>query len=185
MTTSSPPVRSSFVKSRPATNGTPSTAKNPGVTTRMRAVRVLFAIRRRVALDGELTIGTSAAGIAPRHEVPERHALDARQLADPARHLLVELHLLRITDAERRRRQVDGQHLPHVETGARAVCRATSVTSSVPAPASSTNENAICVVAKTRRRRFVPGVMRTLPPGSPASEEPAEPRLPVDGRRGM
>ena len=31
----------------------------------------------------------------------------------------------------------------------------------MPAPASSTNDSAICVTAKTRRRRFVPGVMRS------------------------
>ena len=37
----------------------------------------------------------------------------------------------------------------------------------MPAPASSTNENAICVVANTRRRRLVPGVIRTLPLARP------------------
>ena len=48
-----------------------------------------------------------------------------------------------------------------------AVCSATSVASSMPAPASSTNEQAICVVAKMRSRRFVPGVMRTPPVARP------------------
>ena len=42
-----------------------------------------------------------------------------------------------------------------------AVWSATSVVRSIAAPASSTNENAICVVAKIRRRRLVPGVIRT------------------------
>jgi hypothetical protein len=48
-----------------------------------------------------------------------------------------------------------------------AVCSAMSVVSSIPAPASSTNDAAICVTANARRRRFVPGVMRRLPPASP------------------
>ena len=38
----------------------------------------------------------------------------------------------------------------------------------MPAPASSTNENAICVVANTRRRRLVPGVIRMLPLARPS-----------------
>ena len=33
----------------------------------------------------------------------------------------------------------------------------------MPAPASSTNDAAICVTAKSRSRRLVPVVMRTLP----------------------
>src|SRR2546428_8958354 len=44
---------------------------------------------------------------------------------------------------------------------------ATSVARSMPAPARSTNENAICVVANIRNRRLVPGVIRTLPLVSP------------------
>ena len=42
-------------------------------------VRVLFAVRRRVALDGERRAGPNAAGVAPRHEAAERDALDAGQ----------------------------------------------------------------------------------------------------------
>ena len=48
-----------------------------------------------------------------------------------------------------------------------ARCSATSAVSSMPAPASSTNEAAICVTANARSRRFVPAVMRTLPPVRP------------------
>ncbi len=44
-----------------------------------------------------------------------------------------------------------------------AVCSAISVASSVAAPASITKQNAIWVVANTRKRRLVPGVMRRLP----------------------
>ena len=40
----------------------------------------------------------------------------------------------------------------------RVRCSATSVVSSMPAPASSTNDAAICVTAKSRRRRLVPEV---------------------------
>ena len=40
---------------------------------------------------------------------------------------------------------------------------ATSAVRSIPAPARSTNDAAICVTAKRRSRRFVPDVMRTLP----------------------
>ena len=42
-------------------------------------------------------------------------------------------------------------------------CSAISVVSSAPAPASSTNDAAICVTANSRSRRLVPVVMRTLP----------------------
>ena len=40
---------------------------------------------------------------------------------------------------------------------------AKSVVTSIPAPATSTNDAAICVTANTCRRRFVPDVMRTPP----------------------
>ena len=43
-----------------------------------------------------------------------------------------------------------------------AVCSAMSAATSMPAPASNTNEKAICVVANTRSRRLVPGVIRRL-----------------------
>ncbi len=46
-------------------------------------------------------------------------------------------------------------------------CSAISVVINMPAPASSTNDAAICVIANTRRRRFVPVVMRTLPVDRP------------------
>src|SRR5713226_3600399 len=35
-------------------------------------VRILFPIRGRVTLDGELDTGAEAAGIAPGHEAPDR-----------------------------------------------------------------------------------------------------------------
>ena len=38
---------------------------------------------------------------------------------------------------------------------------------SIPAPATSTNDAAICVIAKTRKRRFVPDVSRRLRPPRP------------------
>ena len=44
-----------------------------------------------------------------------------------------------------------------------AVCSSSSVVSSIPAPARSTNDAAICITANTRRRRFVPVVKRALP----------------------
>ena len=58
-------------------------------------------------------------------------------------------------------------------------CSAMSVASSMPAPASSTNDAAICVTAKSRRRRFVPGVMRMLP-----AERPGPVAASADGSRG-
>ena len=61
----------------------------------------------------------------------------------------------------------------------RPVCSVTSVPTSIAAPASSTNENAICVVAKIRRRRFVAGVIRTLP-----LPRPRPSRRATSGRRG-
>ena len=60
-----------------------------------------------------------------------------------------------------------------------ADCSATSVVSSIPAPASSTNDAAICVTAKRRSRRLVPDVMRTLPVDRPRPLEPS-----AAGRRG-
>jgi hypothetical protein len=61
-----------------------------------------------------------------------------------------------------------------------AVCSAVNVAISMPAPVSSTKVHAICVVAKIRRRRFVPGVIRTLPPDSPKPVERS-----AEGSRGM
>ena len=49
----------------------------------------------------------------------------------------------------------------------------------MPAPASSTNDAAICVTAKRRRRRLVPEVMRTLPLDRPRPLEAS-----ADGSRG-
>ena len=61
----------------------------------------------------------------------------------------------------------------------RAVCSAISVVISVLAPASSTNDAAICVTAKIRWRRLVLPVIRTLPLDmfSPLAAS-------ADGRRG-
>ena len=59
-------------------------------------------------------------------------------------------------------------------------CSASSVVSSMPAPApSSTNDAAICVTANRRRRRFVPVVIRTLP-----FDRPKPVGRSADGRRG-
>ena len=80
-------------------------------------MRVLFAVRGRVTLGGELEPETQRAGVAPRHEAPEGHALDARKLADAPGHFLMEVHLRRVTDAERRGREIDRQHLPQVVAG--------------------------------------------------------------------
>ena len=60
-----------------------------------------------------------------------------------------------------------------------AVCKAMSAATSMPAAASSTNEKAICVVANTRRRRLVPGVMRRLLLASPNPVGPVD-----EGSRG-
>ena len=61
----------------------------------------------------------------------------------------------------------------------RAACSANSVVSSMPAPASSTNDAAICVTANSRSRRFVPDVIRTLPLDRPKPFDAS-----ADGRRG-
>ena len=50
---------------------------------------------------------------------------------------------------------------------------------SMPAPATSTNDAAICVTANARRRRFVPEVSRALPLASPIPCEES-----ADGSRG-
>ena len=164
-------------------------------------VRIVLAVRRRVALDGELDVGPAAA-VAPRHEEAPDHAVDARQLSDSLRSLLD---------------RGPGPEVAGVGTGARgsptwrrsvgagrgggaapseiggmskastcrvrkpvfAVCRAMSAATSMPAPASSTNEKAICVVANARSRRLVPGVIRRLPLAMPKPAAASD-----DGSRG-
>ena len=60
-----------------------------------------------------------------------------------------------------------------------ARCSVKSVVSSIPAPASRTNEAPICVTANSRRRRFVPDVTRTLPFDRPRPLDAS-----ADGSRG-
>ena len=79
MTTFSASRRSASVKSRPAMIGTPSAAKKPGEIVRNRAARILFAVGLGVALDRELEPRTEGAGVAPRHQRADRHALHAGQ----------------------------------------------------------------------------------------------------------
>ena len=99
--------------------------------------RILFAVGLPVALDRELR--GEEARIAPRHDRAERHALDARQLRDAADRFRVE--------------PADLLGLPRVRTrpgrSPRARCRvkpvcwrcsAKSVVTSIPAPATSTND---------------------------------------------
>ena len=81
MTTGSASRRSASLKSRPAMIGTPSAAKKPGDTVRNLRARILLAVGLGVALGGELEAGTEGAGVAPRHDRADGHALDARQLA--------------------------------------------------------------------------------------------------------
>jgi hypothetical protein len=66
-----------------------------------------------------------------------------------------------------------------VSTPVFTACRASSVLSSMLAPASSTNDAAICVTAKMRRRRLVLPVIRRL---VAVRLKPCDP--PDDGRRG-
>ena len=61
----------------------------------------------------------------------------------------------------------------------RTACSENSVVSSIPAPARSTNDAAICVTANRRSRRLVPDVIRTLPVVSPIPVD-----APADGSRG-
>jgi hypothetical protein len=50
--------------------------------------RIFFSVRLAVTLDRELR--GEEARIAPGHDCPERHPLDARQLRDPADRFLIE-----------------------------------------------------------------------------------------------
>ena len=133
---------------------------------RKRAARILLAVRLRVPFDGELKRRTECAGIPPGHDGPDRDAVHAGQLGHAADHFLVEP----ASSLGARRYDIDGhvqrEHVARVEAGRRR-CSAMSVVSSMPAPASSTNDAAICVTANSRRRRFVPVVIRTLPLESP------------------
>ncbi len=60
------------------------------------------------------------------------------------------------------------------------VCRASNAASNIPAPTSSTNENATCAVAKSLSRRLVPGVMRRPPVARLAPADVSD-----AGRRGI
>src|SRR5258707_9163895 len=75
---------------------------------------MLFAVRGRVALDGEREAGAEPAGVAPGDDAPDRDARHARQLLDATRYFLEEVDHLRPVAAGRRR-YVDRQHLPEVE----------------------------------------------------------------------
>ena len=107
-----------------------------------------------------------AAGVAPGTLVPSETPSTLGSCADAPHHRLVQVHSCRCAEP------IVGVGRSNAITCA---CRSRFAPlqgdergESVPAPASSTNENAICVIAKRRRRRFVPGVMRMLPPASPA-----------------
>src|SRR6185437_9426110 len=56
-------------------------------------VRILLAVGGRVTIAGELKAGRQPVGVTPWYDGPHRHAVDARQLADAFRHLLVGGHL--------------------------------------------------------------------------------------------
>ena len=82
--------------------------------------------------------------------------------------------------------------LRRLEAGPRRL-QVSSVSSSMPAPASSTKDAAICVMANSRSRRFVAPVIRSLPCDSPkprdvstraaSARTPASPTRPARGQR--
>ena len=137
--------------------------------------RILFAVGLAVAFGGELR--GEESGIAPRDHGAERHLLDPRQLRDSANRLLVEgahdfgLRVYETTGT------LTASTLPRKPLCCR--CSANSVVTSIPAPASSRKDAAIWVTAKSRSRRFVPEVIRTLP-----LESPRPLAASADGRRG-
>ena len=91
------------------------------------------------------------AGIAPRHEVmPDRRR--PRRLAagaDAPRRFLIEIDRLARSPKPVADIGMSNASTCRMSKPVRAVCSETSVASSVPAPASSTNENAICAVANS------------------------------------
>ena len=126
--------------------------------------RILFAAGLGVALGGELEARPEDAGVAPRHGGADGDALDAGQLGDaPQRPRGRSRRSAPAVAAVRHDRHVDREHVAACRSRCGAACSASSVVSSMPAPASSTNDAAICVTAKTRSRRLVPEVIRTLP----------------------
>ena len=150
MTTFSASRRSASLKSRPAMIGTPSAAKNPGETVRNRARGSSSPFGLRIALDRELRVGPNAP--ASRHGTTraDGDALDAGQLRDAAHRFLVE----RARSSCGVRPYVDDRHVAAPARCASrsrccADCSANSVVSSMPAPASSTNDAAICVTANS------------------------------------
>ena len=123
MTTGSASRRSASLKSRPAMIGTPSAAKNPGEIVRNLRARIFFTVGLRVPLDGELKARAEASGVAPRHDRADGHAFDARQLADAAHGLLVEVDDLVRRAPVRHDRDMDGEDVVHVEAGPRRLQR--------------------------------------------------------------
>ena len=150
--------------------------------------RILFAVR---LARSPPTVNCAAKKPASRHgtTVPTATLLDAGQLRDAPDRFLVEarrsLRGFRVYDTT-------GTFTASTLRVLKPVCcrcSANSVVRSMPAPASSTNDAAICVTANTRRRRLVPVVMRTLPfdrpnavrrlrPTAGAARTPAEPPRP-------
>src|SRR4029079_19446972 len=62
--------------------------------------RIFLAIGRREAFDAEREARPDAAGVTPRDEASHRHAFDARQLADAARHVEVLIDFLLAGEAD-------------------------------------------------------------------------------------
>ena len=173
ITTVSLPRRSASVKSRPATIGTPSEAKKPGEMVRNRARGSSSPRHLDVAVAAELEAGPEVAGVAPRHRGADRHAVDARQLRRSGG---APRDRRRASSGRRRfRRETTGTSSAstlRMSKPVGAACSAISVVSSMPAPASSTNEAAICVVANSSQ-----------PARRAAGDAQAAARQPQAGRR--
>ena len=142
--------------------------------------RILLAVRLGVALGGELEAGAEGAGVAPRHLRADRDALDAGQRGDPPHHFLVEADDLVAACGRTTSPARSAPARCAVWKPVRAACSANSVVSSMPAPASSTNDAAICVTANSAQ----PAVGAGRDRARCRSTRPRPPRRLGDGRRG-
>ena len=103
--------------------GTPSAAKNPGETVRKRARGSSSPGRADVAVGRELQARTEVAGVAPRNNGADGHAIHARQFRDAPHGFLVEADDLIGRLSVRHHRHVQREHVARIEAGLRRLQR--------------------------------------------------------------
>src|SRR5947208_17020697 len=113
-----------------------------------------------VTVDAELQ-RWPRAGVPPRSDHPKGRLVDSRQRLDATNDFLVKIDHLRRCSPVEDGGHVDGEDVARIHPGF-GLCNASSVVTSMLAPASRMNEAPTCVTTKTRCRLLLP-VIRALP----------------------